>query len=271
MSNIKKKLTDEQIEQILIEMITPTLMNANIQLKGSSFVKRFKTAKEKLYINEKFEQNEVIRCWDKFWFYITNGILAPGTDLNNLDLPFLHLTDVGHKILVEGVNPYSRDVYFMNIENKAKPLMDDISEMYLLESLNSFYNHCYLGAMVLLGGFSERIFLKFLDRFILNIQNISKKTKFENIIENRFIAIKITEFLAFIEPHKKTLPKELKHQVDLWLNSFLNYIRNVRNKVGHPTGRKVSREELLAMYLTFPKYLENIMTLLGYFINNPIT
>jgi len=54
------------------------------------------------------------------------------------------------------------------------------------------------------------------------------------------------------------------------ISSFFNYIRRVRNDVGHPTGKSFPRSEVLAMFLPFPSYLENLEKLLNYFKSNPI-
>jgi len=261
-------LDEIQIEQIVNEIIRPKPSEGGIQFSGGSFRPKFRRAVKTLGLN--VNQDDVLRCWAKLWEYITNGVLAPGSDTNNLDLPFLHLTKYGQDI-IQGITPYSEHSYIQKVESVCNPLLDDISKMYLRESLKSFYRHCYLGGMVLLGGFSEKVFLNFLDIFLTCVHDPTQKALFERKINNKFIATKFDEFLKFIDPLKANLPRDLRHQLNLWLNNFFNYVRSIRNKVGHPTGRKISKEELYGMLLTFPTYLENLNKLNDYFQQNPIT
>jgi len=214
---------------------------------------------------------DFLRCTDRLWEYLGIGILAPGLNRNNPGFPWVHLTEYGKKLLIEEVNPYSAEKFVADIENIANILLDDIAEMYLFEALRCFRHNCYLGATVLLGSFSERVFLNFLVEFIKNIQDPSKKADFENKIKDKFIATKFNTFIKTIEPLKKGFPRGIKDQIDLWLSSFFNYIRRVRNDVGHPTGTSISRADILAMFLPFPKYMENLMKLIDYFSKNPIT
>lgn len=261
-------LEEIQIEQIVNEIIRPKPLESGIQFSGASFGPRFSRAVKTLGLE--VNQSDVLRCWAKLWEYITNGVLAPGSDSTNMDLPFLHLTKYGRDI-IQGITPYSEHSYIQKIESVCNPLLDDISKMYLRETLKSLYRQCYLGGMILLGGFSEKVFLNFLDLFLNCIHNSTKKASFESKINNKFLATKFNEFLKFLNPLKANLPRDLRHQLNLWLNNFFNYVRNVRNKVGHPTGREISKEELYAMLLTFPRYLEALNKLADYFQKNPIT
>lgn len=214
---------------------------------------------------------DFLKCTDRLWEYLGIGILAPGLNRDNPGFPWVHLTEYGKKLLIEEVNPYSAEKFVGEIEEIANILLDDIAEMYLFEALRCFRHNCYLGATVLLGGFSERVFLNFLAEFIKYIRNPTKKADFENKIKEKFIATKFNTFIKTIEPLKKNLPKDIKDQIDLWLSSFFNHIRRVRNDVGHPTGTSISRADILAMFLPFPKYMENLMKLIEYFSKNPVT
>lgn len=121
--------------------------------------------------------------------------------------------------------------------------------------------------MILLGGFSEKIFLNFLDEFQSCIQDQAKKNKIE---EQKFISNKFNELLSIVKPLKKHLPENVRQNLDLWLESFFDYIRRARNKFGHPTGEEMTRKKIHAMLMIFPSYLKNLVELLYYFKSNPI-
>ncbi len=74
-------------------------------------------------------QNDILRCWTKFWQYLTEGVLAPGSDTNNMDLPFLHLTKYGRDI-IKGITPYSKDSFIQKIETVSNQFLDDISNSH---------------------------------------------------------------------------------------------------------------------------------------------
>jgi len=265
---------DEQVEQIVREM----LKSGNITFGSSTGdYNRIQETAAKLEFIKQPSFNEIVlsdedfrKCKDKLWDYLIIGVLAPGLNPSNPNFPWVHVTEYGKKFLKGDVNPYSADEYMAKIQHIADLLLDDIAEDYLFEAIRSFRHSCYLGATVLLGGFSERIFLNFLREFKQFIKDQTKRQNFEKKIKNAFISQKFKAFLNLIEPLKKKFPKDIRDQIDLWLSSFFNYIRSVRNEVGHPTGRTFSRGEVLAMFLPFPAYLENLIKLLNHFKNDPI-
>ena len=256
---------EEQVEQIVREV----LKSGNTTFGSSrGDYDRIQGAAARLGFISEPRYSEIIisdedfrKCADKLWDYLIIGVLAPGINPSNPGFPWVHVTDYGKKVLEGVINPYSVDEYMAKIQEVAGELLDDIAENYLFEAIRSFRHSCYLGSSVLLGGFSEKIFLNFLKKFKQCIDNQNKKQNFENRIRDSFISTKFNAFLKLIEPLKKSLPKEIKDQIDLWLSSFFNYIRRVRNDVGHPTGTKFSRGEVLAMFLPFPAYLENLTKL----------
>lgn len=275
MSHKGKSLTQDQINQIIIEL----LKQGSADLSRTFYDKIQDKAYSLGFIDEKpqygtgsiiLSTETFLKTVDKYWEYVIKGFIAPGLDQYNI-LDFrAHLTDIGKKMIYEEINPYSEEKYVTDIRKRAKILIDDDAEIYLIESVKSFNYYCYLGAMVLLGGFSERIFVNFLQRFIETIKNEDDRKTFEEKVENKFIATKFKEFMKYIEKFNNIMPKNLKNQLSIWLNNFFDYVRRVRNEVGHPTGYEVSREEILAMFLTFPRYLENLNLLLNFFQENPL-
>ncbi len=215
--------------------------------------------------------NDFIKCFEKIWEYVLVGVLAPAGGPGQTDLiNNLHATDYGKRIIEADVNPYYEDKYTNSITEIDTELVDDISEMYLREALKSFKFNCYLGSMVLLGAFSEKCFLNFLEKFINCIQEHSKKDRFKQKVEKGFIFSKFKAFREFFEPLIRSIPTELSRDLNIWLDNFFNHIREVRNEVGHPTGREIGQEEVYSYLLLFPKYIQNFTKFLAYFKSHPI-
>ncbi len=274
---------EEKLDEHQIELIVRDLLKSGSATLGSSSALYTKIQRVAAYLEIldihpsdagnalALSNRDFLRCSDRLWELLNVGVLAPGLNRDNPGLPWVHVTEYGRKILEADPNPYSAEEYIAELKKRAAIILDDVVEMYLFESLRSFKHNCYLSATVLLGGASERIFSNFLDQFLSTIGNPGKKTSFENSINNKFIATKFNEFTKFIDPYKKTFPREIKDQIDLWLSSFFNYIRRVRNSVGHPTGSTFNRGEVLAMFLPFHSYVENLKLLIDHFNSNPIT
>ena len=269
---------DEQVKEIAKQIIKD--IRTYITLEGDGFYKMVQATASKLgYIEEDVDEwtqaliistNDSVRCIDEIWEYVLTGVLAPGTKSSgySYSISHAHLTNYGKKVMQEKINPYATNDYVNEIKNAAGSLYDTISEMYLFESLKSFKFNCYLASMVLLGGFSEKLFLNFLDEFQSCVQDQAKINKID---KQKFISGKFNEFLSIIKPLKNQLPETIRNNLDLWLNSFFDYVRRARNKVGHPTGEEMTREKIHAMLEIFPSYIKNLVELLNHFKVNPIT
>lgn len=275
LADVENKLDDHQVELIVEEILKSGSLNFSSSIYN--YIQRVANNLNIIHIEHPgleiaLSNWDFLRCIDRIWDHLIIGALAPGINRDNPGLPWVHLTEYGKKIIVEKVNPYQSEKFVKEITDVAGDLVDEVAEMYLYESLICFRHNCNLGGTVLLGAFSERVFLAFLKKFCSTITTQSKKSKMANIIQNdnMFIAAKFREFRKMILPLKNQFPREIKDQFELWLESFFNYIRRVRNEIGHPTGTKVSREDVLAIFLPFPAYMKNLMNLLEYFKNNPI-
>ncbi len=273
----KKDVLDNQKAKEVINHLIKTTRVIMVKKSKDFFVNLHQVAKELGYIKDfdfnypdVLTDNDILRCVEHIWNNVLSGILAPGwgpSSGSDIFFPNLHITEYGRKVMSGVVNPYLADDYTNDIKTIAPNLIDSIAEMYISEALKSFKFNCFLGAMVLLGGFSERIFIKFLDQFLQCIQDPAKQSRINNQI---FIAGKFNEFLKVISPLRSNLPQNIKHQLELWLKSFFNYVRQTRNTVGHPTGKQITRAEIHGMLIIFPTYLQKLVDLLNYFISNPI-
>jgi len=270
------KLNEVQVEEV-VKSHLERFKNSIIYLNRDNLYNELQyTVSELGYIDQPgytqsiLSYNDFIKCFEKIWEYVLVGVLAPGERGQNDLMNSLHTTDYGKKIIEADVNPYYEEKYIKNISELNTEIVDDISELYLREALKSFRFNCFLGSMVLLGGFSEKVFLNFLDKFNKCIQDQNNREEFKKKVEKGFIFSKFNAFIEFLEPSIKKIPKEITHNLNLWLNSFFNHIREVRNEIGHPTGRKINQQEVYSYLLVFPTYILNLKKLLDYFKSNLI-
>jgi hypothetical protein len=100
-----------------------------------------------------------------FWQFVVEGILAPGMDSSNLQLPWFHITKYGRDVLASSEPPpYDPTGYLARVrERTASP--DPTVMAYLAESLETFRKGNRVASTVLLGIAAERVFLLLCNRW----------------------------------------------------------------------------------------------------------
>lgn len=204
-------------------------------------------------VHNNAEQSRFIRT--AVWQLIAAGILIPGTRDGSEDDPrWISITDYGVECFEKGeILPYDPDGFIKSLESKVSNL-DDIIRMYFEEAVSSYQNRIYLGAAALIGGAIERMIIVLTEE-VSKLLPATLEAEFKtNVLDKDKIKKKYEGFIAFLE--RKTYKNQLAHstqeQVDGVLSSITQFIRITRNNVGHPTGKKITRDEAHS-YLTLAK------------------
>ena len=81
------------------------------------------------------------------------------------------------------------------------------------------------------------------------------------------------ELTKMVESHLKgVLPREIKESLDLDLSAIFGMLRIHRNEAGHPTGKRLSREQAYANLTIFPHYIKHLHSLTNWLTANaPLT
>jgi len=217
------------------------------------------------------EKGESALISEIIWTFIIQGILVPGRDDSNRNLPFLRLTDYGRRCMEENkILPHDPDGYLKEFE-RAVPSADPTIVEYLTEALQCFIHGLNRSAAIMLGGASEKGILLLIDSYAASIADPNKKTTIENQISKAssiFRKYKIfeKEFPAL----KQKLPQDLSDNVDTLLSGVFSLIRSSRNESGHPaSGVSVDRDTNYSHLKLFVPYCQRICGLIGWFQNNP--
>lgn len=92
------------------------------------------------------------------WQLMSEGVLAPGSNSSNLDLPFFRVTDYGGDFLnAEEGHPHDPTGYLAAV-NRRVPEPDPTVLAYLAESAATFRRGSTVASMVMLGVAAERVF-----------------------------------------------------------------------------------------------------------------
>jgi len=195
------------------------------------------------------------------WELIIQGIVIPGNGLGSgqgsPELPFFQVTEWGKKCLASGeFTPYDTGTYIERIRVRV-PKTDSRVVLYLTESLMCFRGASYLGSAIMLGVAAETILLSLKDAIHAALDTPAKKDKFAAATNGK-PAKRIYEAIRNrIDPNAQQISNDLgKEDVTAELMGIFDLTRKTRNEAGHPTGRKIEREEAFALLQLFPSYCQ---------------
>lgn len=66
------------------------------------------------------------------------------------------------------------------------------------------------------------------------------------------------------------LPAEIQSVLTQQIDGIYDLIRRTRNEAGHPTGRRMERDETHALLLLFPTYCKTVHELMEWLATNKI-
>ena len=202
--------------------------------------------------------------------FLQQGIIRWGFNRSNLNPPFMAVTEYGLKVLKSSEStPYDPDGYMNSV--KFKISLDDVSEKYLVECIQTFQRGNYLSAAVMLGVCAESIFNQVYDLFISSLDSERTRKKFEELRgtakTNR--RIELVEETIKIKA-KKDFPKEIVESFDSKTYPILHLIRRLRNDVGHPSAIEIERMEMFSNMMLFTVYCDEMSDIINFLKTNKI-
>lgn len=195
-----------------------------------------------------------------FWDLFRQGITSLGVNDNNREFPFFRITRLGQQIAT------SQSVYFFHDVSSYEaairrevPAISDVTLLYLKEAMQAFRSGCILSATVMLGVATEHTFLLLAEQIEANPKY---QPAFAAVAQERTILQKINKFRNVLDQQMKTLPADVKEDLDTHFAGILSVIRTFRNQSGHPTGKIIDREQafvLLQLFIPYCKKLHQLM------------
>jgi len=193
---------------------------------------------------------------DVFWEFIIQGVIAPGLNPANPNLPWFHLTDYGKEVVATNDFPPHDPTGYLNGFRKSIGNPDPTVEGYLTESLNCFTRGCVVASVVMLGVASERAFLMLCDSLLQALSSSGEQAAFSKLLKSNPIKPKQDWVLKKIQSIQGTKPQPFPDNVNVMLTVIFDFIRVQRNNLGHPQKAppKVQREEAFVNLRLFPTY-----------------
>ena len=271
----------ETTRQLVLEILRKKYLDqgSNLQFGGmmhdvynSALEKRILQKSDTIYMGgaTPLPDKNVEYILDLMNLLLQQGIIRWGLNKSNLDPPFMSVTDYGRKVLeMDEVTPYDPDGYLDNI--KSKITLDEITELYLNECIQTFQRGNYLSSAVMLGVAAESIFNQVYDHFIDSLESKKIKDEFEKLRGSAHTKRRIDLVTDTIKiTAKKDFPKEIVDNFDSKTNPILNLIRRLRNDVGHPSGITIERMEMFTNMMLFKVYCEESYQIIEFLKNNKI-
>jgi len=172
-----------------------------------------------------------------------------------------------HFELDENFNPESENTLygdvFDNLISKAhKEHMDTIEKDYIIEACLCAKNGYRLAAATMIGCAAERLLIQLCSSYLKYLKNGNGSPKeienFERDVVNAKKAHTMLEgFLRKVRNSEKTFEQIGLENSNLHF-SFLDIVRQVRNESGHPTGIKVSAEDLTSIFVNYQLLIERV-------------
>jgi hypothetical protein len=195
-----------------------------------------------------------------FWTLFREGIITLGMNDANREFPFFRVTSFGQRLIAHHEAYFFHDVssYEALIRSEV-PSIDNVTLVYLKEAMQSFRSGCILASTVMLGVATEHAFILLIEKIG---QNATHGSTFANVGQQRTILQKVNKFKNILDQEIRSLPLEIREDIDTHFAGILSIIRTFRNQSGHPTGKIMDREQayvLLQLFIPYCKKMYQIM------------
>ena len=192
---------------------------------------------------------------DVFWQLIIEGVVSPGMNPDNLDLPWFHVTRHGREVLKSGPgNPHDPSGYLRNVCDKV-PQPDPTVLAYITESLNSFRHGDRVAATVMLGIAAERVFLLLCDSLASALADADEQKTLARILSRFPMKPKLDWVHQRIQSIKAP---GFPENANIMVTAIYDFVRGQRNDLGHPREKPpiVTQEDAFVNLQVFPRYYQ---------------
>ena len=200
---------------------------------------------------ESYERHDVLTLQEILWELLVQGVLAPGKNSLNLNLPFVHLTEYGSQCIEDGrILAHDPDRYVERLRETAGDGVDDFVLHSVREALTVFLSGSWSSAVILLARAAEHLFDRLANASICAGHRDGRGTK--RLEESpRFSRSRAHAVVRSLQ--HRSLSPPLAESIEPQLNGLLALIQLSRNQDGSPRWAQPSRDQVLGFFLLFPE------------------
>ncbi len=212
-----------------------------------------------------------------FWELVVEGILVPGHEISQPNLPRFRRTLYGQNLLQsDEPTPHDPLGYLTHLNSKV-PDADTTVIAYLKESLDTFRSSNIVASAVMLGVAAERIFLLLCQAMKESLTSTSEIQKLNKYLLKKAVPMKQVQDLV----HKKmvSICEQPEHRergfpenAPIVIVGLYDLIRRQRNDLGHPREDPPSldREDVHLYLQLFLRYYETAEVVRKYLTDNSV-
>ena len=196
------------------------------------------------------------------WALISRGLAYIDYSQPSADNWKLNLTAAGRAAaLDEQASPDNPESY-LNRLSEDIPELSDVVREYIKESLGAYNARLYRASAVMLGVASEAAVLEAATSFAKQLPSADSRRFLETMESRRQnITAKFSIFRTKLQSKKHELPRELAESFDLTVSSVADLLRTHRNDAGHPTSRRIDRDDAYTHLCLFLRYARKLYAL----------
>jgi hypothetical protein len=209
---------------------------------------------------------------EAFWQLVVEGILAPGMNVHNMNLPWFHVTAYGEKVL-DSLEPDPHDpVGYLDRIREAVGTPDATALAYISESLEVYRRGNHVAAAILLGIAAERVFILVCESLINALSDPSEARQFRKILDRYQMKPKLDWVHAKIEALQARRDPGFPDNALIALTTIYDLLRGQRNELGHPRDLPpaVKRDDVFVNLQVFPRYYQIAEEMRAHFAINRV-
>lgn len=199
---------------------------------------------------DEYERRDVLALQEIIWDLLVQGVLAPGKNSLNLNLPFVHLTKHGARCLDDGsILAHDPERYIERLMERTAGKADPVIIESVREGLLTYLAGRHTAASVMLARAAERLFDLLIRALIRSGKRAGRGTKRLEALsrspKSRHQAIQ----RALIA---RELPAQLAEDLEPQLAGLQTLIQLVCTDDGTPRIPALDRDRVLGYVLLFP-------------------
>ena len=202
---------------------------------------------------EEYERSDVLALHEVVWELLIQGVLAPGKNSLNLNLPFVHVTDYGARCLDDGsILAHDPDGYIERLSSQIPSSAGDANAQVIdaaREGLLCFLAGRYAASVVCFGRAADVLFELLVAATLRAARRAHRSTRsLEESGRNPKARLRAVLRSSIL----RNLPPEWTEDLEPHVTGLLMLIQRSQSDTGSPRHPHVDRDQTLAYILLFP-------------------
>lgn len=198
-----------------------------------------------------------LHAQEAFWQLVVEGILVPGMNTHNPELPWFRITSYGRVVLADQPgDPHDPAGYLIALRQRVvNP--DATALFYLGESLDTLRRGSAVASSLLLGIAAERVFVLVCESLVQALSSPTEQADLRSRLDRYPMRPKLDWVVKKMEALQKGRHVGLPDNSATMMSAIYDLLRVQRNELGHPKDTpppNVSREKAYSNLQIFTAY-----------------